>query len=774
MKQHYSSYLRSLLSFWVVFLSLNSLLANSLELDSQQANWTITFAPDWEGNYKETIPVPFIDIQQGTFDNLSFNIIENTFPADDNYCVKVERIYQVINNNLLTPTSIPLTIRRPEDLNGNVMDSLEISSDSLGEYAHLFYKQILLIRSTEKPTLTIQDVDVCLMNVPTDATYLKVDTLENCAENRDFSATATDCVGNLVTKFQWSFYENELRVDTGVGATFTKAVFPNIDYTVQFIAIDTCNNQTEERRNFTFLDCVNPTLFTRTRLAVELKEKEHKINATDFDIGSYDNCTDKATLLDNFRIWHDKLGFDYPEDLATIKTLPTSITFTCAELATQEVFIYAFDAADNFDFVSVFVMIQDNQESCLERDRTTIIGQIINENGAKIEQVNIGLAGDIEWNELTDINGQYLFNLPKGKNYSIEPTKRSNPLNGITTFDLILINKHILGSRPFTSPYQHIAADVNKSGTITAYDLVQLRQLILNIISDFPTNTSWRFVDSRYDFVTKIPENERFTEKIRLTNIEVDQIEFNFIGVKIGDIDKSSTLNKLEHFTKRKKVEIFSLLLEDQLIKAGQQAEIPFTIPDLTNIEGIQFALKFEALEVVNLIEGIAIAEHFNLTKIDRGALAISWHRPTHLVADNPLFTLKVKAKHAGLLSELLTIEETNMLAEIYTIDEKKLHVNLQFTNTTTDKAAELELFQNKPNPFNTQTLLTFHLPKSGVVDLKIMDLQGRILQRITREYDKGLQEIAIDKRDLSTTGLLYYQLTVGKMVITKKMILLE
>lgn len=735
-----------------------------------QANWAITFAPDWEGNCQDTIPAPFIDIQNGVCDNLSWNVTENVFPAEDDYCIRVERIYQVINNCLLTPTTVPLTIRRPEDINGRVIDSLTISSDSLGGNAHFFYTQILEIRSTEKPTLAIQGVETCLTGVHTDSIFLKVDSLENCAENRTFSAIGTNCIGNSISNFQWNFYENDRRVDSGTGATFTKGVVPNIDYTVQFIAIDACNNQAEERRDFTFLDCSKPTLFTRTRLAVELKEKEHTINATDFDVGSYDNCTDKPTLLRNFRIWHDQLGFDYPDDLATIKRLPTSITFTCAELATQEVFIYTFDAADNFDFVSAFLIIQDNQESCFARDRANITGQIITENGMQIEAVTIDLSGDIILNESTDNEGHYLLDLPKGKNYIIEPSKTDDPLNGITTFDLILINKHILGITPFDSPYQHIAADVNKSGTITAYDLVQLRQLILNITPDFLINKSWRFIDSNYQFVTKNPENEPFTEKVEVTNLTVDAIILDFIGVKIGDINRSASFQAFEVERGRSKPISFPLWMEDQLLEMGQQIDLPFIIPDLSTIEGLQFALNFKDLEIVNLTEGLATAEHFNLKAIEEGQLVMSWHKSKALNANNQLFNLTVKAKNSGRLSELLMLNETRMLAEVYFIDEMVKPINIQFK--TTEKTGTFELFQNRPNPFNDQTVIAFYLPQKGIIDLNIKDIQGRTVKQITRKYDKGMRQIIIDRQDLPSTGLFFYQLTDGQKIWTKKMFL--
>jgi hypothetical protein len=84
--------------------------------------------------------------------------------------------------------------------------------------------------------------------------------------------------------------------------------------------------------------------------------------------------------------------------------------------------------------------------------------------------------------------------------FTIEPEKDDNPLNGVTTYDLVLISKHILGLEPLNSPYKMIAADANKSGSITTFDIVEIRKLILGIYTELPNNTSWRFVDKSFSF----------------------------------------------------------------------------------------------------------------------------------------------------------------------------------------------------------------------------------------------------------------------------------
>jgi len=116
-----------------------------------------------------------------------------------------------------------------------------------------------------------------------------------------------------------------------------------------------------------------------------------------------------------------------------------------------------------------------------------------------------------------------------------------NPRNGVTTFDLVTISKHILNINTLDSPYKMIAADANNSGTITTLDLVQIRKLILFIDNEFSNNTSWRFVDGAYNFPNASnPWAEVFPEVININNVTADQLSNNFVAVKIGDVNGSA------------------------------------------------------------------------------------------------------------------------------------------------------------------------------------------------------------------------------------------
>jgi len=211
---------------------------------------------------------------------------------------------------------------------------------------------------------------------------------------------------------------------------------------------------------------------------------------------------------------------------------------------------------------------------------------------------------------------------------------------------------------------------------------------------------------------------------------------------------------------------------EDQLLTKGDRVTIPFHIAELSAIEGVQFALNFKNLDIVEVEEGLAKATNINLNLLAKGRLATSWNRTGAIEENQPLFTLTFEAQQSDLLSNLLSIDEERMVAEAYTTDYEALAVNLTFENAV--QAGSFELFQNKPNPFSGETSIPFYLPKGETVSLRIMDIQGRALQSIHRNFEKGFHDFSIDKQNLGTTGILYYQLTAGTAIATRKMMVVE
>ncbi len=83
-------------------------------------------------------------------------------------------------------------------------------------------------------------------------------------------------------------------------------------------------------------------------------------------------------------------------------------------------------------------------------------------------------------------------------------------------------------------------------------------------------------------------------------------------------------------------------------------------------------------------------------------------------------------------------------------------------------------LEQNFPNPFNNSTFISYSIPRSNFVTLKIVDLLGKEVITLVDEYkEHGHYTVNYDAKNLAT-GLYFYILESGSFVQSKKMLLVK
>lgn len=85
----------------------------------------------------------------------------------------------------------------------------------------------------------------------------------------------------------------------------------------------------------------------------------------------------------------------------------------------------------------------------------------------------------------------------------------------------------------------------------------------------------------------------------------------------------------------------------------------------------------------------------------------------------------------------------------------------------------------NYPNPFNPTTTISYNLPESGKVSLKIYNLKGQLVNTLVNEkVDAGYNSISWSGKDSNnndvTSGVYLYRLETATKTITKKMLMLK
>jgi len=88
----------------------------------------------------------------------------------------------------------------------------------------------------------------------------------------------------------------------------------------------------------------------------------------------------------------------------------------------------------------------------------------------------------------------------------------------------------------------------------------------------------------------------------------------------------------------------------------------------------------------------------------------------------------------------------------------------------------EFVLYQNYPNPFNPLTNISYKLPVSDFVTLKIYDVLGREVATPVNEYlTEGFHTVWFDAKNLGlSSGIYFYKLNAGKFQQTKKFVLMK
>jgi uncharacterized membrane protein len=306
-----------------------------------------------------------------------------------------------------------------------------------------------------------------------------------------------------------------------------------------------------------------------------------------------------------------------------------------------------------------------------------------------------------------------------------------------------------------------IAADANKSGSITTFDIVELRKLILGIYTELPANTSWRHVDKSFVFPNPAnPFQTQFAETKSIQNLNANQLGEDFVSVKVGDVNGTAIANSLMSSDDRT---AGTLLFDvnDQTVRAGETFTVALTPAQVA--QGYQFTLNTNGVEVVD-VAGVK-SDNF---AVFTGATTFSVDGAE---AQN-VVTLTLKAAKAGKVSDMLSISSRITKAEAYNNGARQ-DVAFRFNNggVQTISGVGFELYQNQPNPFVNKTFIGFHLPEATAATLSIYDETGRMVFTQNGNFAKGYNSIAIDRALLNTTGMLYYKLETATDSATKKMI---
>lgn len=547
-------------------------------------------------------------------------------------------------------------------------------------------------------------------------------------------------------------------------------------HTIFWTLSDGCGNTDVCNYTFEIKNCQLPTLICLDNLTTEIiptdtdgdsnpDTEQVTITASFFDGGSYHICGTPIQL-------------SFSDDV-----LDTVRVYGCDDIGEQAIQLWGTDVNGNQDFCTTILDVQNNinEGLCPITVNFNITGEIKTQADEMISQAIIALEGS-DMTEETAEAGNYAFNdVDLGSTYLLNPSKNVDHMNGVTTLDIILIQKHILGLQMLDSPHKILAADINHSDNVSGSDIIQLRKMILGVYDNFPNNTSWRFIDDDHIFadpanpwISDLPETYAIDELSE--NMVID-----FRGVKIGDVNGSAIPNELiGDVIDSRSDDIVQLTIDSEKLLSGESTWIPVYANNFDNLLGAQVNLNFDPLTSRVLeMRGGALTISSDYYEIDNasGNLAIVWHegQPKTIDSKKALFEILVSSKVDQESGDLFTIGDDRMMSEAYDValQTRKLDI-LSRRIGNTQVYVDFELSQNEPNPWRTETAIEISSTLNGLALFVVSNMNGQKVFEQNIAVKAGVNKILLTKEDLPSSGVFYYEVKMGDNKIMKKMVVIN
>jgi len=330
----------------------------------------------------------------------------------------------------------------------------------------------------------------------------------------------------------------------------------------------------------------------------------------------------------------------------------------------------------------------------------------------------------------------------KNAAYTLKPYKAGIP-SGLTTYDLVLISKHILGISPFTCPWQLIAADVNCTQSVTTFDILTGRKVILGILDSFPCG-AWRFM----------PDS---------ASVSSGGCQ-DFVGVRLGDVNAGLCSDSLATAADSRS-QIQDLFFHDTDFQPGETKRVSLFFGSSSSLDGLQlgFDLDPHLLKIRSVASEVLEGFDQESFQLSDQNLSVSWIQAAgqQIETNSNLLTLDITALQGGNLSGLLHLSPSGLASEAYGSDGQ-IHP-LQLSGFPS-----APMYSIAPNPASGRFSLRMNAEKEADILVQILDIQGRIVLENEFTASKGSNQWDIEAGE-NPRGLYFLKVngeSAGKVIL--------
>ncbi|MFK8161554.1 MAG: T9SS type A sorting domain-containing protein [Lewinella sp.] len=633
-------------------------------------------------------------------------------------------------------------------------------SDSRGFFR---YTQFIKIYDEVAPEITFTELDECFAGsgegcrTTVEIEFTALDECSDAVVGVELDANYVEAAGFNADNAAALGIGVSVENDGAGNYTVTATNVPVGEHALRVHASDGCGNIDVQIIEFCVTADRTPTPICIQTLTVVLMDDGNgggtaAIWASDFIASPIEDCFgNEVTKYSLFR----------SSEAATLGFIPSfnppatnginDINCADADAGSIDVRVYAFDDNGSTpNYCEVVVEVQDNMGWCDDGGTGNIAGLIADQDDVAVANVSVTLTGAMDMTTTTDASGQFSFtDLLLNTDYTVQPAYEAEVnLRNVKSSDLVSMIGQILGTTQFDSPYDFVAADVNRDLELNIFDVVNVSQVILGQVDMFDGGESWIFVEANATIDVTDPYAATFPEVYNANDL-AGTVRANFVAVEMGNpfgLSSRSALN---------------LTTDDAQLEAGQIHTIVLNGTELAAFQGtLELGAGLELIGAEYTGDG-----GMNLNRAGEGMIAIA-------LREGATVSLEVRATTSVTLSEQLSLTDAITVREGVGANGVGNGLDLAFNTSSAPASAPNVLYQNTPNPAREEAVIRFELAAAAPATLTLRDAAGRVIS--VQQIDAAAGMNMIELTNIKTSGVLTYTLTAGEFTASKKMVVVK
>jgi hypothetical protein len=330
-----------------------------------------------------------------------------------------------------------------------------------------------------------------------------------------------------------------------------------------------------------------------------------------------------------------------------------------------------------------------------------------------------------------------------------------------------------------------IAGDANRSGSLTTFDLVELRKLLLGIYSELPNNIAWHFIPDYRAFPN--PSNPFQTcwgcpEGISLADVAaLNGDTAKVIAMKTGDVDGDAALNGAV-YALPPATDSFRVILPNATAMEGTTVRIPVRIDQNVDLSGFKLLFRIDPL-LAQLVAFEAVALPLDDTNFSfdapSGLLTVTYLNINGIsvAANTTLFYIDLAISEDLEIADAIQLLNANDAYSYAVGPDCGPHYKVGSTYSGTLSAPELPICTGvnvvmpSPNPFSENTWLEIMAKEAQTGMLEVFDLHGRLLHSASKQVPAGAYRWEIPAEAMPSSSLGFWRLSMGGSKVTGKLV---